>query len=139
LDQKVAVYEVYFLANPQRQVDSSTRTLTRDVAAIFVTPGIRLRFLPSNRIAPYLAAGAGWANYEQSLTTLAGAPNAAPRHSNRAVLDFGGGVDLALWKFIGLRAEVRDLYAGAPAYKAASIKGAQHNVVMGGGFVLRFR
>ena len=41
------------------------------------------------------------------------------------------------WKFIGLRAEIRDFYTGSPAYNSA-IRGGQHNVVAGGGIVLKF-
>src|SRR5437763_1931738 len=39
--RNVALYgEFHFLANPQRQVSSADLTLTRDVATIFLTPGI---------------------------------------------------------------------------------------------------
>ncbi len=137
---KAALYgEVHLLANPLRDIRSSDPSLTRNVATLFVTPGIRLKFFPTKAIAPYLAVGGGLADYEQSTTTLAGAPNPAPRTVNHGVFDFGGGVDLKFWKFIGLRAEIRDFYAGGPAYNTLSIRGGQHNVVLGGGFVLKFR
>jgi len=119
-------------------VSSSDRTLTRDVATLFVTPGIRVKVLPNRRIAPYFAVGGGWADYEQSTTTLDGRPNAAPRTINHGVIDYGGGVDFKFWRFVGLRAEVRDFYAGGPSYNTSSIRGGQHNVVAGGGLVLRF-
>lgn len=137
---KAALYgEVHLLANPQRQVSSTNQTLTRDVATLFITPGIRLKFRPGGSIAPYVVAGGGWADYEQSTTTLAGAPNPAPRTVNHGVFDYGGGVDFKFWRFVGLRAEIRDFYAGAPAYNSPAFKGGQHNVVAGGGLVLKFR
>ena len=34
--------------------------------------------------------------------------------------------------------KVRDFYAGAPAYNSSSLHGGQHNVVAGGGLVLKF-
>ena len=137
---RAALYgEVHLLANALRDVRSADRTLTRDVATLFVTPGIRVKFFPESRIAPYLAIGAGWADYQQSTTTLAGAPNPAPRTVNHGAFDYGGGLDFKFQRHIGLRAEIRDFYAGGPAYNASSIRGGQHNVVAGGGLVLKFR
>ncbi len=65
--------------------------------------------------------------------------NPAPRFLHRGALDFGGGADVRFWRFIALRGEIRDFFTGSPAYNALSITGGQHNVVAGGGFVLRFR
>jgi hypothetical protein len=136
---KAALYgEAHFLANPLRDVSSAGQTITRDVATIFVTPGVRLKFFPQSAVSPYLAVGGGWAVYEQSKNTLDGNPNPASRIVNHAALDFGCGVDLKLWRFVGLRAEVRDFYAGGPSYNTAAISGGQHNVVAGGGLVLKF-
>ena len=44
--------EVHFLASPQRLVSSSDLTLTRDVATLFVTPGIRVKFFPRSAVSP---------------------------------------------------------------------------------------
>jgi hypothetical protein len=138
-NDKAALYgEVHLLANPLRDVTSSTQTLTRDVATLFVTPGIRVKFFPARRIAPYFAVGGGWADYEQSTTTLAGNRNPAPRTVNHGAFDYGGGVDFKFWRFVGFRAEIRDFYAGSPSYNALTISGRQHNVVAGGGLVLKF-
>jgi hypothetical protein len=130
--------EVHVLASPQRLVGSRDTVLTRDVASLYLTPGVRLRFFPHSRVAPYVAAGGGLAWYEQSRNSLNGAPNGAPREAYRGAFDFGGGVDVPLWRFAGLRAELRDFYTGSPAYDTASIAGGQHNIVAGGGFVFRF-
>jgi hypothetical protein len=135
----VALYgEVHFLANPLREVRSQNQALTRDVATIFLTPGLRVKLLPRRQIAPYFALGGGWAVYEQSTTSLDGRPNTAPRSVNRGAVDYGGGVDFRLWRFVGLRAEIRDFYAGSPAYNTTAIRGRQHNVVVGGGILLAF-
>jgi len=131
--------EVHFLASPLREVTSLNTTATRDFASIYLTPGIRVKFLPLSRFAPYVAIGGGWATYEQSLTRLDGQPNSAPRSINRGTIDFGGGVDVKFWRFVSLRGEIRDFYSGSPAYNTALIRGGQHNLVIGGGFVLRFR
>ena len=138
IGDKAALYgEVHMLANPLRDIRSVDPALTRNVATLFVTPGIRLKFRPTGRIAPYLAVGGGWADYEQSTMTIAGASNPAPRTVNHGAFDYGGGVDFKFWRFIGLRAEMRDFYAGSPAYNATSVGGGQHNVVLGGGLVVK--
>jgi hypothetical protein len=129
--------EVHFLASAQRVVDSTTLSVTRDVASLYVTPGVRVKFLAKSPISPYVAFGGGLAWYEQSRTDLSGAANGAPRETYRGALAFGGGIDFPLWRFVGLRAEVRDFYTGSPAYNSALLRGGQHNVVAGGGFVLR--
>ena len=138
--EKAALYaEVHLLASPLRDVTSTDQRLTRDVATLFITPGFRLKFFPNRAVAPYVAVGGGWADYEQSTSRLDGQPNSASRVVNHGVFDFGGGVDFKFWRFIGLRAEIRDFYAGGPSYNTAAISGGQHNVVAGGGLVLKFQ
>ena len=138
-NETAALYgEVHFLANPLRQVNSTDQTLTRDASAIFLTPGVRLKLFPDRAVAPYLAVGGGWAVYEQSTNTLNGNPNPASRLVNHGAFDYGGGVDFKFWRFVGLRAEIRDFYAGGPSYNTRAIQGGQHNVVAGGGLVLKF-
>ena len=135
-----AIYgEVHFLASPQRVVSSSDGTATRDIATLYLTPGVRVKFAPHSRVSPYLASGAGLAWYEQSRTHLNVAPNAAPRELLRGAVGFGGGVDVGVLRWLALRAEIRDFYTGAPAYNVASVSGGQHNVVVGAAFVIRWR
>jgi hypothetical protein len=137
---RAALYgEVHFLANPLRDITSTDRTLTRDVATIFLTPGVRVKFHANRAVSPFVVIGGGWSVYEQSTATIAGASNPASRLVNHGVFDYGGGADVMFWKFIGLRAEVRDFYAGAPSYNTTASRGGQHNVVAGGGLVLRLR
>ncbi len=138
--EKASLYgEVHMLASPLRDVSSTNLTLTRDVASLFVTPGLRLKFAPLARVAPYVAIGGGYALYEQSTSRIDGQPNSAPRSIHRGAISVGGGVDVRFWRFISFRAEIRDFYTGSPAFNSAAITGGQHNVVAGGGFVLRFR
>jgi hypothetical protein len=43
IGRRTALYgEVHFLANPQRVVDSANSAATRDVATLYVTPGVRV-------------------------------------------------------------------------------------------------
>lgn len=136
---RTALYgEVHFLANPQRVVGSVNPAATRDVASLYVTPGVRLKFATDSAFSPYVAVGGGWAWYEQSLFRIDGGANRAPRELHRGALDFGGGADIKFWRWIGLRGEIRDFYTGVPAYNIPAIAGGRHNVVAGGGFVLKW-
>ena len=126
------------LANPQRLVTSTNLGLTKDVASLFVTPGLRVKFWSTKTLSPYAAVGGGWALFEHSTLTLAGISNPAPRTASHCVLDCGGGVDVNFWKFVRLRGEVRDFYSGNPSYNLPLLE-RQHNLVGGGGFVLLCR
>jgi len=130
--------EVHFLANPLRDVASDNKTFTRDVATIFLTPGLRLKLNGAGRISPYGAIGGGWAVFEQSIAQLNGSANPASRLVNHGAFDYGAGVDVKFWRFVGFRGEVRDFYTGGPSYNTRLISGGQHNVVAGGGLVLKF-
>ena len=136
---KVALYgEVNLLANPQRDVTSNIGSATKNFASLYITPGVRLKFFPTSAISPYAVVGGGYADYEQSTTRLDGQPNSTSRELARGVFDFGAGVDVHVWRWIALRGEARDFYTGSPAYNVATISGGQHNVAIGGGFVVRW-
>ena len=137
--QKAAVYgEVNFVASPLLEISTSVTSAKHDFASLYITPGIRVKFLPGSRLSPYVAAGGGYADYEQSTKGLDGRPTAAPRELARGVFDFGAGFDVKVWHFSGLRGEARDFYSGSPNYNLASISGGQHNVLATGAIVLRW-
>lgn len=139
LNRRVALSaEVHVLANGLRDIQSSTPSVTRDVATLYVTPGLRLKFRTGKRVSPYIAGGGGYALYEQSFFRQDGGSNQAPRFTHRGVLQFGGGADVPVWKWIGARVEVRDFYSGNPSFNTSVAGSGQHNVVVGGGFVLSF-
>ncbi len=134
----VALYiGAHILANPQRVITSSNGGLTRDVASLYVTPGLMLKLFPRGRIVPWASIGGGYADYQQSTTVLNGQLNPASRDTSHGVFQFGGGVDVPIWRFVAIRGEVRDFYTGNPSYNVP-LSGGQHNVVAGGGIVLRF-
>jgi hypothetical protein len=128
--------EVHFLANGQRTIASSNPAATRDVATLFVTPGVRVALTRYRRFVPYVAVGGGYALYEQSFFRIDGADNQAPRFTHRGAFTFGGGVNVPIWRFLGARFEARDFYTGNPSFNAAVSSSGQHNVVIGGGILL---
>jgi opacity protein-like surface antigen len=131
-------FEVPFVASPQHQIASPSNTLTRDLATLYLTPGLRLKFAPRGKISPFVAAGGGWALFEQSTQRIDGAPNPAPRTVSRGAFDFGAGLDIPIWRFVSLRGEVRDFLSGNPAFNAPVKGSLQHNVLFAGGLGLRF-
>jgi opacity protein-like surface antigen len=130
--------EVHFLASPQQSIDSSNPTVTKDIAVLYLTPGIRLKFLPKGPLSPWASVGGGYSLYEQSTTTVGGATNGAPRHTSHGALQFGGGADIKVLPHIALRGEVRAFYTGSPSFNTVVNGTGQFNVVAGGGVVLRF-
>lgn len=137
---KAALFaETHFLANPLRDITSINRSASRDVASLYVTPGVRVKFAPRASFSPYAVVGGGYGLYEQSYFQIDGQSNPAPRFTHRGVFAFGGGVDVKVWRFLGARWEVRDFYSGNPSFNAPAASSGQHNVVVGGGFTLHFR
>jgi hypothetical protein len=128
--------EIHMLANGQREVRSLNTSATRDVATLYVTPGLRFKFAPIRHVSPWVTAGGGYALYEQSFFRIDGADNTSGRFVHRGVLMFGGGGDFPLWRWIGGRVEVRDFYSGNPGLNTPLYTSGQHNVVFSGGFVL---
>lgn len=109
----------------------------------FLTPSVRVSFLRSAGISPWVTVGGGWARLEQS-----------GQNFNKAALQFGGGVDFkSILPHVILRAEARDFYAGGALQTGPVAVGLgptpvvltntisplhQHHVFAGAGIVLRF-
>ena len=105
------------------------------LGTIFITPGLRLKLAPIAPISPWVSVGGGWARY--SLHT-AGATQ------SKAALEYGGGLDFKTGlPLLGFRAEVRDFVTGIPDFGIGTGFVTQsglhhHNILAGGGIVLRF-
>ena len=130
--------EVHFLASPQQQISSPVTSATRDIAVLYLTPGIRVKFLPEKKLSPWVAGGGGYALYEQSTSTIAGGVNGAPRHVSGGALQFGGGADYKILPWVSLRGEVREFYTVSAKFNVPVSGSGQFNLVAGGGIVLRF-
>jgi hypothetical protein len=108
---------------------------TVNTSAVFVTPALRLKILPSAPVSPWASIGGGWARFSSEL---------APT-TNRGALEFGGGLDFKTGlPLLGFRAEVRDFVTGDPDFGFVNVLSQtngvlhRHNVMVGGGIVLRF-
>jgi hypothetical protein len=129
-------WEVNGLYNPLRHLSGFPPTATSAIHSIYVTPGLRLQFTPDEKISPWLAAGGGFAFYDSSKSGLGGGAVAGGT-ANTGVVDFGGGVDIAMGKSYLLRGGVRGFYTGSPNFDTAN-SGGQFNFVISGGIVWRF-
>jgi opacity protein-like surface antigen len=124
--------EVPFLAG-----FTNNRTLTslftgQNYNSLYVTPGVKLKFLPAFPLSPYLAAGIGVAHFSASH---------GGGSENDFAFDIGGGLDLKIFPHVSLRGEVRDFITDTPGLGfnvVQSFFGKSNNVVASGGLVLRF-
>jgi hypothetical protein len=139
LDAEVAALygEIEFVALPNRSLAATTAIVPQNYASLYVTPGVRLKVLPSARLSPWVAVGGGYALYEQS-AKLSNGQNTTNKFLSRGVFDFGGGLDYKAFRLLGLRGEVRDFLSGNPNLNVALSSSTQHNVVASGGISVRF-
>lgn len=114
---------------------SNPSGLVAHMSSLFVTPGLKLKVLPSAPFSPWASVGAGWARY--SLVDF-------PGTVNKGALQYGGGLDFKTGlPLLGFRAEVRDFVTTDPSSLLAPTFTPQsglhhHNILAGGGIVLRF-
>ncbi len=125
------------MALPNRSLTAPTTTVPQNYASLYVTPGLRLKVLPTARLSPWVALGGGYALYEQS-AKLSNGQNSTSKFLSRGVFDFGGGLDYQLFRLFGLRGEVRDFVSGNLNLNAALSSSTQHNIVASGGISVRF-
>lgn len=114
-------------------LNSTPGTVVDHLSTLFITPGIRLKLLPISPISPWVSVGGGWARYSL---------NTAGTTENKGALQFGGGLDFKTGlPLLGFRAEVRDFLTGVPTFNSGFLTETglhHHNVLAGGGIVLRF-
>jgi len=112
---------------------TSPSTVLDHVSTVFVTPALRVKIVPGAPISPWLSVGGGWARYSADSGTT----------TNKAAIQYGGGIDFKTgFPLLGFRAEVRDFVTGDPNLNIISLADRSglhhHNVLVGGGIVLRF-
>jgi len=122
--------EIQFVAIPNRSLTAASAVVPQNYASLYFTPGLRLKFFPCSRLSPWAVIGGGYALYEQS-DRLSNGQKTTNKFLNRGVFDFGGRVNYKLFRFFGLRGEVRDFLSGNPNLNVA-LSSTQHNVVASG-------
>lgn len=115
--------------------ETVTSTVLDHISTVFITPGLRVKILPGAPISPWASIGGGWAHYSLKDASVT---------QNKAALQYGGGLDFKTGlPLLGFRAEVRDFVTGNPDFGFSSLFSTDsglhhHNILVGGGIVLRF-
>jgi hypothetical protein len=131
-------FEIPFIGVPNSDVSSNNPLVPTALASLFITPALRLKVLPDAGISPWVSLGGGYARFDEGRTLQDGSPNPSARGTNKGVLEYGGGIDIKLIHYFGVRGEVRDFYTGRPQLNALTSTDRQHNIVVSGGIVLFF-
>lgn len=130
--------EVPFIASPAFTVTTPGASLPLEYASLYLTPGLRVTIVPRAPVSFFGAAGAGYARYSESKLRADRGANPNQRDTNAGALQFGGGVDVRGFGWLGFRGEVRDVYTGARIFSLPTPGPRVHNVVASGGLVVRF-
>jgi hypothetical protein len=115
--------ELPFLFSPTR----NSEFLGPGFSTFFFTPSLRLKFVPSSRVSPFVSAGGGWGRFKQGSTS-----------DNHGAFQVGGGLDFKTnLPLLGFRIETRDFVAGPPSFSSLT-NGHLNNLFVGGGVTLHF-
>jgi hypothetical protein len=115
--------ELPFMFSPTRK----SEFLGSNFSTFFFTPSLRLKFLPSSGVSPFVSAGGGLGRFKEGSTS-----------NNHAAFQVGGGLDFKTrLPLLGFRIEARDFIAGAPSFSTLT-NNHLNNLFVGGGITLHF-
>jgi hypothetical protein len=115
--------ELPFMFTPTRK----SEFLGPDFSTFFFTPSLRLKFLPSSGVSPFVSVGGGLGRFKQGSIS-----------DNHGAFQVGGGVDFKTHlPLLGFRLETRDFIAGPPSFSSLT-NSHLNNLFVGGGIVLHF-
>jgi hypothetical protein len=134
-------WEIEALGSPLRYTSGTPAIASREIHDVFVTPGVKMTFMPKETFSPWISAGGGYAFYDSSGQSLAGGTTGGGASStagtaNTYAVDFAAGVDYAMSKKYVLRGEVRGFYTGNPNFGVPTT-GGLFNFEIGFGLVWR--
>ena len=106
----------------------------------FITPGGVVRFAPDARVSPYVLFGGGYARVVEAELLSTSPLRGGFRDKGTWAINYGGGVDLRLLGFLGIRGELRNFYTGAPqsAITLPEETRQRNTLLLTGGLVFRF-
>jgi opacity protein-like surface antigen len=137
-DHVGVLIEVPFLASPAFEVTTPGNSLPKEYASLYLTPGVRVTAPVGGPISAFGSIGAGYARYSESRLRRDGSANPTQQDTNSGALEFGGGIDVKTWPWLGFRGEIRDVYTGSRRFSTPTPGPSVQNVVVSGGLVLRF-
>lgn len=130
--------EIPFIASPAFTVVTPGNTLPLEYASLYLTPAARVTLLPRAAVSVWGSIGGGYARYSESKLREDRSANPGQRDTNAGALEYGGGVDVRGFGWLGFRGEVRDIYTGARNFSLPTPAPKVHNVVASGGLTVRF-
>ena len=105
----------------------NTGFLDPGFSSFFFTPSLRLKFLPSSGVSPFVSAGGGLGHFKGD-----------SRSDNHGAFQVGGGLDFKTrLRLLGFRIETRDFVTGSPSFSSLT-NNHLNNLFVGGGIVLHF-
>jgi len=115
--------ELPFMFSPTRK----SEFLGPDFSTFFFTPSLRLKFLPSSGVSPFVSAGGGLGRFKAGSTS-----------DNHGAFQVCGGLDFKTrLPLLGFRIEARDFVAGAPSFSTLT-NNHLNNLFVGGGITFHF-
>ena len=118
---------------------SSNDLVPEGYKAFFVTPGVRFNLFPNTLLSPWGSVGGGFGHFSTSKTGVFNVLKLPGHGSTTSVFQFGGGVDVKIWRNFKFRGEIRDFYSGVPSISNVNQgRTRMHNFVGGGGLVWFF-
>ena len=130
--------EVPFIASPAFTVPTPGGSLPLEYASLYLTPAARVTVFSKSPVSVFGSIGGGYARYSESKLRADRSPNPDQRDTDTGGFEFGGGVDVRGFGWLGFRGEVRDIYTGARNFSIPTPAPKVHNVVASGGLVVRF-
>ncbi len=130
--------EVPVLLNLDEDLNYGLNSVPMDLTSYFVTPSARFTFFPNLPVTPWASVGAGFGRFSESSNLEFGGPNPGKGGSTTGVVQFGVGLDVALWRSFSARGEARDYYSGVPQLNVNTGKSRENNLFVGIGLVWHF-
>ncbi len=130
--------EVPVLFDLDEDLNYGMNVVPQDYRSYFVTPSARVTFFRNLPITPWVSLGGGFGHFSASSTLEFGGANPGKTGNTTGVLQFGGGIDVPVWRTFSVRAEIRDFYSGVPQLNVDTGKSHQSNLFAGVGVAWRF-
>lgn len=111
----------------------------QDFSSLFVTPSVKLKFLPNAVVAPFVSMGGGIAHFTSNTLSTPLPNTSASTGNTTTAFQVGGGLDIKTpVPHLGFRTEVREFWSERPDFSLGTTLDHHHNLFAGGGIVLRF-
>jgi hypothetical protein len=110
-------------------------------ASGYLTPGGVVRFASRARVSPYLFAGVGYARVVEAELASTSPLRGKLANVGTWAVDFGAGADLRIYRFLGIRGELRNFYTGHTQDENLPVPGEtrqRNTLLLTGGLSFRF-